>query len=96
MSTVVELSEAMVRSLDERSREEQVTQGELIRRAVESYLAIRLPSFEPKAAREPGPWPELENVLGAWRNPDGEELVGSWEGLDSLAYQRRIRAEWDR
>ncbi len=75
MSTVIELSDAMAKSLDERSREEQVTSEEVIRRALESYLGMRLPSFEAKAAREPGPWPELENVLGAWRNPDGEEAV---------------------
>lgn len=84
MSTIIELPQDIVDLLEQRSQEEHVSRDEIVRRALATHLSTGLSSVESDAEGDASSWPELKAVFGTWTHGDG------------LAYQLRMRAEWDR
>jgi hypothetical protein len=79
MRTIVDLPEDHVKALDSIGERHDLSRTELVRRAVAAYL-----ENEQKAAKS-----KLDQYFGILK---GSHL---FEGMDGLAWQKKMRAEWD-
>ena len=79
MQAVIEISEEQLALLDKVSEAEGIPRDEVVGKAVEKYLAERP---VPSANRD---WAGLDAAFGIWKD----------RGEDGLAYQQRMRDEWD-
>ena len=75
MRILVDIPDRDLQLLTSMSKAERVSRAELIRRAVNAYLAPRQQK-----------WAGVDAAFGLWA--DKKE--------DGLAYQERLRKEWDR
>lgn len=80
MRTIVDLPDEHVNALDSMGRKMDVSRAELVRRAVEQYLHA-------ETKKSSG---DVDKYFGIFK--DDPAVFG---GLDGLAYQRKMRAEWD-
>lgn len=72
MRTIVDLPENEFKAVKALAKRENVSQAEVLRRAVHLYLKTCTSEVDPQ-------------VFGIWRG-----------GPDGLAYQQRLRDEWER
>lgn len=82
MQTLIDIPEADITLLDRLSKDRQISRDELVRTALSVYLDTQL-------AR---PVEEVRHK-DAW-----DRAFGSWANFseDGLAYQERLRREWER
>ena len=78
MRTIVDIPEDQVKALDLLGKKLDTSRAELVRRAVDMYLAA-----EQKTAKS-----KLDQYFGILKGSD------LFEGMDGLAWQRKMRAEW--
>lgn len=80
MRTIVDIPEDQVKALDSLGKKENLSRAELVRRAVQNYLDV-----------------ERTKSAGAVDKYFGflKDCPEAFDGLDGLAYERKIRAEWD-
>ena len=79
MRTIVDIPEEHVKALDSIGKKEDLSRTELVRRAVAAYLEAE--QSKSNAA--------LDQYFGILKGSD------MFEGMDGLAYERKIRADWD-
>ena len=82
MQILIDIPEEDVAFLDKLSEDRQVPRDELVRTAVSCYVEAQ----------------RSLQLTEAERNGILDEAFGSWASFpeDGLAYQERIRAEWER
>ena len=80
MQTTIELSEERLHQLDQLTQSERISVEELVGKALDAYV-----SLQPVPAGSHS-WAEMDAAFGLWKD----------RGEDGLAYQLRMRAEWDR
>ncbi len=80
MRTIVDLPEEQIKSLDSLGKKKKLSRAALVRQAVERYI-----NEEGQAAKG-----DLDKYFGVFKD---EPAI--FDGLDGLAWQRKIRAEWD-
>jgi hypothetical protein len=80
MRTIVDLPEDQVKSLDSLGKRKKLSRAALVREAVERYL-----DEESQTAKG-----DLDKYFGVFKD---EPAI--FDGLDGLAWQSKIRAEWD-
>ena len=83
MRSIVDLPENQVKSLDLLGKKNDVSRAELVRQAVDLYL-----NYNQKK--------ETGDIVG--HDIFGTVTPGNpdfWEGMDGLAWQHKMRAEWD-
>lgn len=82
MRTIVDIPDDQIKALDRIGTREKLSRAELVRRAVSRFLELESPKT---------PRPMLNDIFGIARTGDKR----FFDGLDGLAYERRIRSEWD-
>lgn len=80
MRTIVELPDDQVKALDSLGKKENLSRAELVRRAVKAYV-------ENKRGKTADTVDKYYGFLKG--TPD------AFEGMDGLAYQQKMRGEWD-
>ncbi len=80
MRTIVDLPENHVKTLDILGKKHDVSRAELVRRAVEKYI-----ESETKKSAD-----AVDKYFGIFKD---DPTV--WGGMDGMAWQRKMRAEWD-
>lgn len=80
MRTIVDIPDELVKGLDLLGKKHDLSRAELVRRAVDRYLAT-------ETEKTTG---DVDKYFGIFKD---DPTV--WDGLDGLAWQRKIRAEWD-
>ncbi len=80
MRTIIDLPEDHVKALDSLGKKKKSSRAALVRQAVERYI-----DEENRASKG-----DIDKYFGIFKN---DPTV--FDGLDGLAYQRKIRAEWD-
>lgn len=80
MRTIVDLPDDDVKILDSIGKRDDVSRAELVRRAVAQYL-----ESEKQRSDE-----AIDKYFGFLK-----DVPESFDGLDGLEYQRKIRSEWD-
>lgn len=81
MRTIVDIPEDAIKLLDSIGKRDDVSRAELVRRAVDLYLAEERKKKSDDA---------IDKYCGFLKDaPD------AFDGLDGLDYQRKMRAEWD-
>lgn len=79
MRTIVDIPEDQIKALDVLGKKQDLSRAELVRRAVGQYLEAEQKSQKSK----------LDQYFGLFKD---DPTV--FEGLDGLAWQRKMRAEW--
>ncbi len=79
MRTIIDIPEDQVKALDVLGKKHDLSRAELVRRAVAQYLEAEQKSQKSK----------LDQYFGIFKD---DPTV--FEGLDGLAWQRKMRAEW--
>lgn len=80
MRTIVDIPDDHVNALDSLGKKENLSRAELVRRAVAQYLEV-------ERGKSSG---AVDKYFGFLK-----DCPEAFDGLDGLAYQRKIRAEWD-
>jgi hypothetical protein len=79
MRTIVDIPENQVKALDLLGKKHDLSRAELVRRAVDMYLAAEQKSTKTK----------LDQYFGIFKD---DPTV--FDGLDGSAWQQKMRAEW--
>jgi hypothetical protein len=79
MRTIIDLPEDHVKALDLIGKKQDVSRTELVRRAVDMYLAAEQKTTKTK----------LDQYFGIFKD---DPTV--FDGLDGLAWQKKMREEW--
>ncbi len=80
MRTIVDLPEDQVQALDLIGEKQSLSRAELVRRAVASYLGDHQKNAKSK----------LDQYFGMLKG-----RTDLFDGLDGVAWQKKMRAEWD-
>jgi metal-responsive CopG/Arc/MetJ family transcriptional regulator len=78
--TIISLESGLKRRLDQRAKEAGLPMAEVVREAVSEYLNKPAPA---SSRRE-----HFRSLL--------KKTAGTWKNGDGLAWQLKLRAEWDR
>jgi len=81
MRTIVDLPEDQIKALDSIGKRDDISRAELVRRAVAGYLQNEQKSTKGR----------LDQYFGILKD---DPTV--FDGLDGLAWQKKMRAEWDK
>ncbi len=82
MQTLIDIPEEDLTRLDKLSEDRQVPRDKLVRDAVSGYLAAQPDPMQD----QPHPDDAIDKAFGLWRH----------RNEDGLAYQERLRSEWER
>lgn len=81
MRTIVDIPEDQIKALDLIGKNQDVSRAELVRRAVDLYLAKEKKKTSADA---------IDQYFGFLK-----DYPEAFDGLDGVEYQEKIRAEWD-